>query len=456
MTMTSKTKKPRKKRVSRNELPEGIEAELKAIAKQNVGRPMSEVLQEGAPLKKLIGRLVELALQEEMAEHLGYEPFERMAAGEAITQDDLEEPPSSRRENTRNGYSSKTLKTSFGSTTIDIPRDRQASFEPKILPKGSTVAQQLEEQVLSMYARGMTTRDIRDHVVKLYGVEVSEMFVSRLVERLDPELSAWRNRPLDTVYASLLIDCIHQKIRHSHGVTSTALYQVCGYNEQGKLDVLGIYAAPADQSEKESATFWHQVLIEIEKRGVKDVLILSADGLPGLERAVKAVYPDTIFQPCVVHMTRNSLRLVAWKDRTTIGAALRDIYTAPSYEAAEQALVAFEESWGRCHPKIVKQWRENLPRLSHLWNFGEALRKLIYTTNAIENVNRQVRKVTKNRGVFPNVESALRLITMVHIERQEKIDKLKTRGDWKRIVLELHFLFGERLPPDWGLRYLNK
>nr|MBA2661501.1 IS256 family transposase [Lujinxingiaceae bacterium] len=310
-----------------------------------------------------------------------------------------------------------------------MPRDRNASFAAQVLGKGASVSEELERQVISMYAGGMTTRDISAHVRELYNTEVSDMFVSRLVERLDPELAAWRNRALEPLYPVVFVDCLHQKIRQANGVVSTAIYQVCAYDEQGNLEVLGVWTAPATQSPKESASFWHQVLIELEGRGVKDILILCGDGLSGLEQTVNAVYPHTLFLTCVVHLVRNSLRLVNWKERKPIAKSLRAIYGASTFEQAEYALLAFEEQWGSRHPGLVKQWKVNLVKISALWGLPATLRKLVYTTNAIENLNRQVRKVTKSRGVFPNTDSALRLITLFHTRREEKLKHTKMRKD---------------------------
>jgi|SRR5690554_1249317 len=422
---------------------------LREIAKKNLGKSLDELMKPGSDLTDLLGQFVKITMEEEMAAHLGYESHERRY-------DESGHPIKGQRENTRNGHSAKTLKTSQGDIKIAIPRDRNADFEPQIVPKHGTLTADMEGKIVSLYAHGMTTRDIQHHISEMYHTDISSMFVSRVVERLEPELIAWRDRPLEAVYPVVFIDAIHQKIRHSHGIVSTAIYLVCAYNEYGKLEVLGVWAAPSDLNPKESASFWHQVMLQLQRRGVETILTLSADGLKGLENAVCAVFDVNYFLPCVVHLVRNSLIQVSWKERSKVATELREVYQASTYEMAEQNLALFEEKFSQKYPNIVRQWKENLPRISGLWKFGKELRKLVYTTNAIENVNRQIRKVTKTRGVFPNTDSALQLITLCLIERERKQDaQTKIRGDWRKICIELHFHFSESLPEQWGLRYLG-
>lgn len=443
--MTKRKSKPYPK--TANSFPEPIEEYLSQIAKQAAGKPLSESLTQDSPLSQLIGRVVEMAYAEELNQHLGYERHERAV-----------EPTGGpkRRKNTRNGSYAKTLKTSHGATTVEVPRDRDGSFEPQIIEKHRGMTAEMEARIVSMYACGMTTRDIQGHVEQMYGLETSPMFVSRVVEKLEPELKAWRNRPLEPVYPIVFIDAMHLKVRHSHGVRPTATYQICGYNESGHLDILGLYIAPEENGTSESASFWHQVLLELEGRGVVDLMIVSADGLSGLEQAVEAVYPSARFQPCVVHLTRNSFKLVSYKDRKKLATQLRAIYQAPTYEAAELALDELEAQWGRQYPGVVEQWKRHLPRLANLWTYGKALRKLVYTTNPIENVHRQLRKVTKNRGVMPNIDSATRLLTLVCMRLNDKEqNKQRRRNDWRQILRELHIHFGDRLPTDWGHRFMD-
>lgn len=454
MNEKKKTRPTRKQ--SPNALPEELEAFLREAAKDNKGKPLN--LTQDSPLKTLIGRFVEISLEEEMREHLGYDRYQANspAPGQPPTGNTggpSEAANSRRRRNTRNGYSGKRLKTTHGETEIRVPRDRDASFEPQIVPKHRTISQEVEARVISMYASGMTTRDIQAHVEELYGLQASEMFVSRLVERLDPELSAWRSRPLEAVYGIVFIDALHLKVRHASGVKSTAAYQVSGYGESGTLEVLGLYMAGDGHSPAESASFWHQVLIDLEQRGVKDILIICADDLSGLEQAIEAVYPSAVLQPCVVHLMRGSMALVSYRERKEVARELKTIYQAPTYEAAEMALKVVEDLYGRRYPHLVEKWRRALPRLANLYQYSMSLRKLVYTTNPIENINRQIRKVTKNRGVLPNVESALRLLTLV-VRRIDEKAKKRVRPDWGRISRELAIHFPGRLPTDWGIRLI--
>lgn len=398
-----------------------------------------------SPLKDLIGRFVEIALEEEMRESLGHERYERHRAEPEA---DLEEGA----HNSRNGHSRKRLKTSHGTSEIRIPRDRQGEFEPKIVPKYKTISADVEARVIAMYTSGMTTRDIQRHVEELYQIEASEMFVSRLVEKLDPELSAWRNRPLESHYGIVFIDAIHMKVRHAQGVRATAAYQVSGYGESGVLEVLGLYMAPEGESPAESASFWYRTLLEVQQRGVKDILILCADGLTGLREMVAEVYPRTHFSPCVVHLMRRALKPVHDKDRKKVAPKLRAIYQALNYEEAEKALAEVEAAYGKQYPHLVKQWHASLPTLSELFGYSPALRKLVYTTNPIENINRQVRKVTKNRGALPNLDSAIRLLTLV-LRDIDARNAARTRPDWTPIARQLHIHFPGRLPEDWGSRY---
>jgi putative transposase len=439
--MDSNEKRKRtRRRKSREDNP--LDAYLRQIAKEGAGKPLSESLAEGAPLKDLIGRFVEIALEEEMRDHLGYERHDRLEG---------KDEPSGRRSNTRNGTSTKRLRTSHGETEVDVPRDRQGSFEPAIVPKYGTITKDVEDRVVSMYASGMTTREIQGHVTDLYGIDASEMFVSRIVERLDPMLTEWRNRPLESCYPVVFVDALHQKVRQQAGVTSSAVYVVSAYGEEGTMDVLGVYVAPEGYSTAESASFWHHVLVTLEKRGLADILILCADQLTGLEQAVASVYPRARYQPCVVHVMRSSLRRVPWSERKKVARELKKIYQAPSFEAASQAFEEARQLYETRYPGLVRQWASVLPRLADLWQYSAPLRKLVYTINPIENINRQVRKVTKNRGVLPNPDSALRLMTLV-LQRIDARNQKRQRPDWTRIARELPIHFPDRLPNDWGFR----
>ena len=336
----------------------------------------------------------------------------------------------------------------------DHPRDRAALFEPEILPKHGTMSQEVSERVISMYTLGMTTRDIAEHVRELYHFSASENFVSRIVESVEPELVAWRNRPLEAIYAVVYLDGLHVKLRHQNGVKSTACYVVTGYSESGCHEVLGIWIAPSEHSVGESASFWQTVLIELQQRGVDDILIITTDGLTGMEQAVSAVYPKAEHIPCVVHLMRNSLATVADKAKGEVAAALKRIYQAVSFEAAEAEFEAFKEHYGARHGLIVRQWQQAMPRIAVLWNYPPELRRMVYTTNPQENINRQIRKVTKNRGLFPSIDSALRLMTLVVIEIDRRgCRPTRRRQDWQLIIEHLHIRYADRLPEGWGLRH---
>lgn len=425
-------------------LPPGFEEQFAAAAKEAAGKPLS--MEPDSPLGRMIGLFVEHALNEELGEHLGYKRHQRLEPEDSAAP--------TRRQNTRNGHSSKRLKTSMGSTEIRVPRDRNGEFEPKLLPKHQTMSSEIEHRVLGMYAGGMTTRDIAEQVRELYHFDASENFVSRLVERIEPLLVAWRNRVLEAIYAILYIDAIHLKIRHSSGVASTAAYIVSGYGEDGTHSVLGVWIAPSSHSSGhgESASFWLIVLEELRARGLNDALHITSDALSGLDVAIATVFPSAVHLPCVVHQMRQSLAPVTFAQRKAVAADLKRIYQAPSYEAAEQALVELGERHEAKHPRLIKQWRALLPRLTVLWTMSPPLRTMVYTTNPVENINRQLRKVTKNRSVFPSIESALRLATMALMKIDERAGARKPRPDWNRILNELNIKYEGRIPPNWGHR----
>ncbi len=444
-----KTKKKRnRKGSSSNELalPDALRELFDKAVKEAAGKPLS--MTAGSPLGTLIGAFVEHCLKEEINEHLGYQSHERMVP---------EEGPNavSRRGNTRNGYASKQLKTSMGSNTIQVPRDRDGSFDPQVLPKHETLSSEIEGRIIYMYSHGMTTRDIAEQICELYHFNASKDFVSRIVETLDPMLTAWRNRALEEIYAIIYIDAIHLKIRHPNGVQSTAAYIITGYGESGRHEVLGVWIAPSAYSEAhgESASFWHSVLMDLSNRGVRSVLIACTDGLTGLVEALASVYPKTQHLPCVVHLVRASMSITSYTERKAVARDLKKIYAAPTYQMAELALEELRQTRHRTLPRVVKQWDEALPRLAVLWQYSKDLRKMVYTTNPQENLNRQVRKMTKTRGSMPSIDSALRLLTLVLRDINDKTERNgKQRPDWNRICHELQIHFPGSLPDNWGNR----
>lgn len=419
---------------SRNQLPEEFEQFLEPLARraaqerQTLGQAMAH-----GDLAKLIGRFVELTLQAELDHHLGYGWGER--DGDLVDH-----------ANVRNGYSPKELKTQFGHAPIGVPRDRHGSFEPAIVPKYQGLSDAIAEQIVSLYAKGLSTRDLRRHIEELYHIEVDEGLVSRVVASVEPELVAWRSRPLEAVWACVFIDAVHLKVRQPTGVEPTAIYTAVGYDPTGHRHILGLWIGAEGQT-GESASFWHRALVELKGRGVADIFIVCADGLSGLEEAVQTSFPRARFQPCVVHLVRNAMKYMPHKKRKEAIDQVRAIYQAPTYEAAQLALRRLEDRWGASEPHLCRVWREALPRLENLWGYGPALRQLVYTTNLVENIHRQVRKVTKTRASFPNPASALRLVTLALREVDQKYTRV--RSDWPAIRCELELTFGERVPPMW-------
>lgn len=410
---------------------------INKIAKEIAGKPLGDALAPGSdsPLAQFIGRVVETALEHEMNEHLGYQRSER-----------ADEP----RDNTRNGSSSKTLRTAHGDIEINVPRDRKSSFEPQLIPKGGSITNELEQRVLALLEEGMTTRQIQKHLEDIYHTTLSPSTISELAKKLDEVLHEWRTRPLEEFYAIMIVDAIYLKIRGSSGVRSTAAYQVCAYDECGRLEVLGVYI-PEDGSRSESASYWRSIFVELKRRGVQDVLYLCMDGLTGLEEAAHMSWPDVSIQPCLVHMVRNSLRYVPSKRKYEAAKDLKAIYRAVNYESGEKALEALEVKWGYDH-QISVQWRENLARIRGLFDIGEALRKKISTTNAIENLHSHERRFLKGHKSFPNRESALRHLSKIARKlSNSNTSKRSHRGNWRDVVNELLIQHPDRLPDNWGV-----
>jgi putative transposase len=341
-------------------------------------------------LQQLTGALVSRALEGELEHHLGY--------GHGET------PPDGQ-DNRRNGKSRKTLRTSRGEIDIEVPRDREGSFEPALVPKHQRQFDGFDDKIVSMFARGMTVREIRAHLEELYGVEVSPDLISRATDAVVDELKAWQSRPLERVYLVVYLDALVIKVRDKAGVRNKSAYLVVGVRSDGYKDILGLWLA-----DTEGAKFWLAILNDLRNRGVEDILVLCADGLTGLPDAVEAAFPKTVFQTCIVHMVRSSTRFVTWKERKAVCADLRRIYTAPTVEAAELALDEFEQAWRERYPMIATAWRRRWDEIVPFLRFPPEIRKAIYTTNAIEALNRQVRKIIKNRGAFPSEDAALKLI----------------------------------------------
>ena len=343
-------------------------------------------------------------------------------------------------DNSRNGHSSKTLRTSFGDVEVSIPRDRKGEFEPQLLKKNQTsVSQDIEEKILSMYAKGMSTGDIESHIRDIYGVEVSDTTVSRITDKILPIAKEWQQRPLESVYAVVFLDAIHYHVRSEGQIVKKAVYIAIGINLDGKKDVLGMWVG-----ENESAKFWATVLNGLRNRGVQDILIACTDNLTGFSAAIEAVFPKTEIQNCIIHQLRNSSKYVSYKDLKALMADLKAVYAAVDETAALDALDTFSERWDKKYPKISQSWRDSWPNLSTYVKFPQEIRRLIYTTNAIEGFNRQLRKVTKAKAVFPTDDS---LLKMLYLAMMDIIKKWTgRRQDWSMIHAQMAVYFADRIP----------
>ena len=341
-------------------------------------------------LNQMTRAVLERALQGEMSHHLGYERDDPAGAGSG---------------NSRNGASTKTVSTTNGPVTIRVPRDRNGEFEPAIVPKRKRRVGQIDELVLSCYARGMSTRDIEAHLSEVYGVNASREMISNITDIVTDEIELWRNRPVDEIYPIVYIDGIRLRIRDKGAVTIKVAHLVVGVDVEGRKHALGVWIAEA-----EGAKFWHSVLTQLRNRGLRDILIACCDGLAGLPEAITTVFPDTVVQTCVVHVIRNAMRFVSYGDRKKITTAMKSIYTAPTVEAAELALKDLDQQWGRRYPGVVDVWQRAWNEFVPFLDYPPELRRVVYTTNAIESINFQLRKITKARGHFPSDEAAMKLL----------------------------------------------
>jgi len=378
----------------------------------------------GGLLKELTKRLTERMLEAELTDHLGYGKHEPIGRGSG---------------NRRNGHSKKTVKTDRGEIPLQVPRDRNGSFEPQVVPKGQTRLPGLDEKVLSLYARGLSTREIQGHLEELYQVEVSPSLISTVTDAVAEEVRQWQTRPLEAVYPILYLDALFVKVRDGGLVQTKALYLALGINMAGEKELLGLW-----MSQTEGAKFWMSVLTELQNRGVRDVLITCVDGLAGFEEAIRSVFPKAVVQLCLVHQVRASLKYVTWKDRKEVAADLRAVYRSLTAREAEAHLEAFSGKWDGRYPMISRSWRANWERLIPFFSFPEEIRRVIYTTNAIESMNRQLRKVLKTRGALPGEEAVLKLVYLV-------IMRISTRWtmpirEWKGALNRFAIEFEGRIP----------
>ena len=383
-----------------------------------------ELLKDSGLLKELKKRLVEVALEAEMSEHLGYEKHSPEGHGTG---------------NSRNGKTSKRIIGADGDVEIEVPRDRNGDFEPQLIRKRQVRLPGFDEKVLSLYARGMTTREIQGHLQEIYDVEVSPSLISRVTDAVMDEVKAWQNRPLDVVWPVVYLDAIHLKIRTDGRVQNRAVYVALGINLTGNKELLGLWIG-----ESEGAKFWLNVLTELNNRGVQDILIASVDGLTGFPEAIGSVFPKTEVQLCIVHMVRNSMRYVPWKFKRAVLKDLKKVYKAATVEEAEQALDAFEEAWGEQYPMAAKSWRSRWENVIPFFGYPAPIRKVIYTTNAVESLNAQLRKVTKKRGAFPTDDS-VRKVLYLAITRASKKWTMPIQ-DWPAALNYFSIVFEGRVP----------
>lgn len=385
-------------------------------------KSLSDLTGSNGVVQEMIKATVERILKAEQEEHLGYEPYQK---GDKPI------------ENSRNGYSKKKLKTSSGEVDIEVPRDRKGTFEPQFIQKHQSFDPDLERRVTSMYARGMSTRDIQAQLQEFYGTEVSSTLISKITDKVLDGVQAWQCRPLDDVYAVVFMDAIHYKIRQDAKVITKAAYTCMGINLDGKVDVLGLWIA-----ENEGAHFWLTVLTELKARGVKDILIASVDGLKGFPEAIETIFPHTRVQLCIVHQIRASLRYLSFKYQRAFMADLKQVYRAESLELAEEALRQLEEKWGKICPTAITSWKNNWVHLSTFFAFPQEIRKMIYTTNGVEALHRQFRKVTKTKGSFPTDEALKKMLYLATLDLK---GAFRQKQGWPLMLGQLKVVFGDRI-----------
>lgn len=375
-------------------------------------------------MRDMMSVILEGALDEELEQELGYSKYDYRNKDT---------------DNSRNGHSRKRMHTSYGDMQIDVPRDRNGEFEPQIIKKyQNTITQDMEEKIISMYAKGMTTADIENHMKELYDIDISDSTVSRITDKIMPVVKEWQERPLETIYAAVFMDAIHYHVRSEGRIIKKAVYVALGVDMDGHKDILGMYIG-----ENESAKFWLSVLNGLKNRGVEDILIVCVDGLSGFPQAIEAVYPGAEVQHCIIHQIRTTTKFVSYKDVKELMADLKRVYTAVTEETALDELELFNDKWGRKYPKIYKSWSGNWATLSTYFKYPAPVRKLIYTTNAIEGFNRQLRKVTKSKAVFPTDNSLLKMLCLATMDITKKWTG--RRQDWGEIRSQLEIYFEERL-----------
>ena len=378
-------------------------------------------------MKELFSDVLQQVMEAELEETLGYEKSSRAS----------ENTESGKGKNYRNGYSKKTVKTQLGEVDVKIPRDRNGEYEPKIIGKYSRNADGMEEKILALYACGMSQRDISEQIKNLYDVEISDGLVSKIVEKVTPEVNAWQNRPLESVYPFIFMDAIHYKVKEDHQYITKAAYVVLGIRMDGHKDILGVWIG-----ENESAKFWLSVMNDLKNRGIRDVYVFCVDGLTGFREAINAAFPKSQIQRCIVHQIRSSTKYVNWKDMKEVMADLKKIYGAINEDEAMQGMVEFRDKWAKNYPSCVRSWEENWDILSTFFAYPAEVRKIIYTTNIIEGLNRQFRKITKNKPSFTNDDS---LRKMLYLASQNIVNHWTVVcRNWDMVSNQLRILFEGR------------
>jgi len=393
---------------------------------EEIGKELAKGIKTQTDLKEMTRGLMkvvlESALNAELDEHLGYERHEKAPQ---------------RKANTRNGRSQKTLKGDHGELAIDVPRDRAASFSPQIVPKGKTRIEGFEDQILALYSRGMTTRDVQETLKDMYNAEISHSVIANVTDAVIDEVRAWQSRPLDSVYPVVFLDCLVVKVHQDKRVINKAIFLALGITEDGHKDLLGLWIA-----ENEGAKFWLSVLTDLQTRGVQDIFIACVDGLTGFPEAIEAAFPKTKVQLCIVHMVRNSLRYVPAKDMKAVAKDLKAIYRSRNVTDAAAALNAFAATWSEKYPTIEKSWRRHWDNLITMFDYPDEIRKIFYTTNAIESLNSVIRKTIRNRKIFPSDQSALKIVYLAIINASKKWTM--PLRDWKPAMNRFAIEYGDR------------
>ncbi|AKN29704.1 transposase [Clostridium carboxidivorans P7] len=389
----------------------------------NKCRSMEDLIGKNGLMQRLFGDIIQQFLEAEMEEHLGREKYER----------DISE-----NKNYRNGYSSKNIRTSFGEVDVNVPRDRNSKFEPKIVKKYETVCNELDKKVIGLYARGMSVDDIKSEIDELYGVDISPAMISKITDKVMETAIAWQNRSLDCVYPIVYMDAIHFKVKEEHRIVSKAAYICMALDIKGYKDILGIWVG-----EQEGAKFWLSVCNDLKNRGVRDIIIACMDGLKGLPDAIKAVFPNVSIQNCIVHQIRNSIKYIASKDSKAFMKDLKNVYKATNEDVALNALQSLEDTWGEKYSIVIQSWRNNWQNLSTYFDFPPEIRRIIYTTNALEGFNRQLRKFTKIRTSFPTDDSLMKALYLATEQIMKKW--ISPSQNWSLTLAQLSIMFEDRL-----------